>query len=104
MNSQKRRLFIALWLSVCFGSLTCRRAGAAAQFTPLGFLPNGNSFSFANDVSNGATLTVVGYANTTSIAQQAFIWTPTTGMVGLGGSSKAEAVSLNGTVVVGEDN
>ena len=67
----------------CILALT--QAASAALFVPLGFLPDGNYASFAMAVSDGpGPLTIVGYANTTTLAREPFRWTEADGMVGVG--------------------
>jgi probable HAF family extracellular repeat protein len=80
---------------------------APADFIPLGDLPGGLIASVAEGVSSDGT-TVVGASASTfgPIGDEAFLWTPATGMVGLGtlpgySNSRATSVSGNGTVVVG---
>jgi probable HAF family extracellular repeat protein len=90
-------------------------AGEAARWTAatgwvgLGDLPGGSFLSIATDVSadgsvicgNGTTVPYSPYS-----PQEAFVWTATGGMVGLGGlanpvNSRAEAISDDGTTIVG---
>src|SRR6478736_4720106 len=78
----------------------------AATFTPLGFLPDGYYYSEAFDVAADGRV-VVGEAHHGGLGNEAFRWTPETGMVGLGDiptgafQSQALAVSDNGGIVVG---
>ena len=82
-------LLLSLWVS----------ASNAATFTPLGFQAGGTS-SFAFDVSGDGS-TVVGYGGS-SLGDQAFYWTSTTGMVGSTvPSSFAYGVNQDGSVIVG---
>lgn len=83
----------------------------SASFQGLGFLP-GNSYSITTGVSADGSV-VVGYsANGADGPYQAFRWTATTGMVGLGfvpggtsaASSSASGVNSDGSVIVGYDN
>lgn len=81
---------------------------AAATFEPLGDLPGGQFASWAYGVSaDGNTVVGQSYADAN---QQAIVWTPQGGMVGLGylptlpGStpaSSAEAANADGSVIVG---
>jgi len=72
----------------------------------LGDLPGGNFDSYANDISADGT-TVVGWSSSAvGTLHEAFRWTATGGMVGLGGLgnavvSYANGVSADGTTVVG---
>jgi probable HAF family extracellular repeat protein len=80
--------------------------GLAASFTPLGDLPGGELYSTAYDVSGDGQV-VVG-TGTSSTYSEAFRWTAATGMVSLGGltrpgNSTGEAVSADGTTIVGLD-
>jgi probable HAF family extracellular repeat protein len=77
-----------------------------ASFKGLGHLPGGDD-SFAYAVSGDGT-TIVGWGRNLEGNQEAFVWTSTSGMVGLGdlsgGSfySLANGVSGDGSVVVGQ--
>ena len=87
---------------------------AATGAVGLGDLPGGTYFSSANGVSDDGDV-IVGYANYNLGVSDAFLWTPTLGMVnlqdhlvalgvtGLSGWSlrRAEAVSDDGTTIVG---
>jgi probable HAF family extracellular repeat protein len=91
-----------------------RLGGEAVRWTAgggmagLGVLPTANSYSEALGVSADGAV-VVGSSHSVGGAEEAFRWTSDGGMVGLGGlpagegffSSRAEAVSANGTVVIG---
>src|SRR5262245_31107084 len=55
----------------------------AASLTPLGDLPGGDFFNLAEAVSADGS-TVVGFSSSNS-GNQAFRWTASAGMVGLGG-------------------
>ncbi len=100
-----RKSIAAAVLSGVIGGFAGLCHAQTVRFTPLGFLPvNGNFYSYAENVSDGnGTVTVVGEANTTSVASEAFSWTKAGGMVGLGGYSSASGVSADGSVVVGSD-
>jgi probable HAF family extracellular repeat protein len=75
-----------------------------ATFTPLGYLPGGTS-SYALGVSDVGSV-AVGWSQSTE-GQQAFRWTPSGGIIGLGDlpagafNSFATDVSADGSVVVG---
>ncbi len=75
-----------------------------ATFTPLGILPGGTQ-SFATGVSNVGSV-AVGWSHSTE-GPQAFRWTPSSGITGLGDlpggpfNSFADDVSSDGSVVVG---
>src|SRR5262245_44852383 len=77
--------------------------GRAITFVPLGFLGGGTS-SQASALSDDGT-TVVGWGTSSSAPNEAFVWTAGGGIQGLGTnglrSSFAEAVSGDGSVVVG---
>jgi len=82
-------------------------ANAATEFTPLGDLPDGDTRSFARDVSADGSV-VVGLASSAP-GLEAFRWTSAGGMVGLGRlgggtDSQAYGVSDDGSVVAGEGN
>ena len=88
-------------------ALCCRAGHAAATFTPLGDLPGGAFYSAINYggiSADGAV--VVGDSNSAS-GPEAFRWTLSGGMVGLGDlprgpfNSEANGVSADGSVVVG---
>jgi len=82
--------------------------GIVPSFAWLEDLPGGNFYSKAWDVSADGNV-IVGESHSAQ-GQQAFRWTPSEGMVGLGdlpgGSfySRAYGVSGDGTVVVGQSN
>lgn len=85
--------------------LACTPAFAQSQFVPLGDLPGGDVFSGATAINPDGTA-VVGFG-WNGTATEAFLWTPTGGMVGLGllpggWSTIAADVNGDGTVVVGE--
>lgn len=77
----------------------------AARFVPLGFLP-GSDFSHGNDISGDGKV-VVGQSTSTQNAQ-AYRWTETGGMEGLGflspeaPDSEAWGISDDGSTIVGE--
>ena len=81
-------------------------ARATPMFVPLGDLSGGSFASRATAVSADGSV-VVG-ESTTASGQEAFRWTQSGGMVGLGSlsaesSSRAFGVSSDGSVVVGTD-
>ena len=87
---------------ICF-----TQSSIAASFQGLGALPGGSSFSIAYDISaDGSTVVGRSYSET---GLQAFRWTSSSGMVGLGNLpgassgdfSEAYAVSADGSTVVG---
>ena len=97
--------FVVLAGSVALSFAPASRA--APMFVPLGFLPGG-SYSIARAVSADGSV-VVGEAVTPSQpGGEAFRWTPSGGMVGLGAlrafdttMSTARGVSADGSIVVG---
>lgn len=74
-------------------------ARAGVTFTPLGYLPGGTALSEAIRVAADGSV-IVGLSDSAS-GTQAFRWTSSTGMVGLG-SGAAYDVSDDGLVVVGQ--
>lgn len=73
-------------------------------FYPVGDLPGGEVRSFAFDVTDSGV--AIGYSLATNNEWEAYIWTPSSGMTGLGilpGTvfSQANAISADGRVVVG---
>jgi probable HAF family extracellular repeat protein len=82
------------------------QAGLAATFTPLGYLPGGSGYSFATNISGDGT-TVVGESRNGAGTNEAFRWTKSLGMQGLGDlpggefQSRAYSASTAGDVVVG---
>src|SRR5262245_22619149 len=77
---------------------------AAVSFQGLGDLPGGGTLSHALSVSADGS-TVVGYSSSTA-GTQAFRWTQSSGIQGLGfvdtdTNSRANDVSADGSVVVG---
>ncbi|NJN33002.1 MAG: PEP-CTERM sorting domain-containing protein [Saprospiraceae bacterium] len=85
--------------SVLIGLSAITSPTEAASFTGLG-LP-GDSFSTAYDVSADGS-TVVGFSGNGISRMEAFRWTQTSGIVGLGGyASAAYGVSADGSVIVG---
>lgn len=76
-----------------------------ARFLPLGDLPGGTFESVARGISPGGDF-VVG-SSRSAAGTEAFLWSPSTGMVGLGDLSggavdaEAKGVSTDGAVVVG---
>src|SRR5262249_20178086 len=95
-----RRAFFAAILS-----LATVTAPARADFVPLGFLPGGST-SLAFAVSADGTV-VVGQA-ISAMGPEAFRWTATSGIEGIGDlpggefSSIAFGASGDGTVIVGQ--
>jgi len=94
-----------------FGTPTSRQAARGSRneglfFGGLGYLPGGsNASSSANAVSVDGSV-IVGVSTSASSEQEAFRWTPATGMVGLGflpggTASAANLVSGDGSIVVG---
>ncbi len=82
----------------------------ATHFQGLGYLPGGTGESWARNASADGSV-VVGWSRNASGVNEAFIWTSSTGMVGLGqlpaettssSYSNAYAISADGSVVVGE--
>jgi uncharacterized membrane protein len=72
-----------------------------AGFAGLGDLPDGDFASAALDVNANGTV-VVGYGSAAD-GRQAVRWTPTTGLVSLGGdTSMARGVDDSGDIIVGE--
>ncbi|MEM6256679.1 MAG: PEP-CTERM sorting domain-containing protein [Planctomycetota bacterium] len=110
----KSKLALSIALSAAASSVSVR----AADFIPLGDLPGGAFFSRAQAISADGT-TVVGYSKASDVKgggaviagdDQAFRWTLSGGMVGLGDLaggtpvSRAYGVSGNGMVIVGGSN
>jgi probable HAF family extracellular repeat protein len=103
-----RSIYCTVLLSALFAmSLggTASHAFAAASLTPLGDLPGGDFFNIAEAVSADGS-TVVGFSSST-FNNEAFRWTASSGMVGLGGlmydgsgESGAAGVSDDGSIVV----
>jgi len=95
-------------MALLLSSAAISQSSFAATFTGLGFLPGSTDSSSAGDVSlNGV---VVGNANNAAGKQEAFRWTASTGMQGLGilganpaGNlrSYANGVSADGSVITG---
>ena len=109
----------ALLASLVLAVLSATRQGDAAlqiqgatHFQGLGYLPGGSRESWARDASADGSV-VVGWSRNASGVNEAFIWTSSTGMVGLGqlpgdttssSYSNAYAISADGSVVVGESS
>ena len=73
-----------------------------AEFIPLGDLPGGLFSSNATSVDASGTIVVGSSSSNSPVAQAgAFIWTETGGMAGIGDGAGAEAVSSDGSTVVG---
>ena len=93
-------LLLAITSLPAYGSIT---------FTPLGFLSDSNFYSEARAVSNNGI--VVGSSASGIRGRQAFRWTATGGLEGLGSlgggtvrpMSYAYGISADGVVIVGED-
>ncbi|MFN0198646.1 MAG: PEP-CTERM sorting domain-containing protein [Planctomycetaceae bacterium] len=103
------RLMKVLLVCVLPLTLMCTPLYAAMVFIPLGDLPGAfgttDFYSVAHGVSNDGS-TVVGMSASGN-GQEAFRWTTSLGMVGLGflpttGSSYASDVSADGSVIVGQ--
>ncbi len=82
---------------------------AASTITALGDLSGGNVSSTAFGVSNDGQIVVGQSSSAVSSSGEAFKWTPSGGMVGLGllpggSTSIARAVSRDGTTIVGDAN
>jgi len=96
---------VGSWALALALGLAPASSGATALFVPLGQLLDGAA-TVANDVSGDGT-TVIGRATTAGGSGEAFVWTASGGMVGLGdlptgnSSSQAWAVSGDGSVVAG---
>jgi probable HAF family extracellular repeat protein len=74
----------------------------AAEFIPLGDLPGGLFGSNATSVDASGTVVVGSSSNISPVAQAgAFVWTETDGLMGIGDGAGAEAVSGDGSTVVG---
>jgi len=95
---------VSILFCVAFASLSCGKS--EAQITGLGFFEDGDS-SFASDVSGDGT-TVVGSARDADGVNRMIRWTANEGLVNLddgsGGSSSAESVSFDGSVIVGRQS
>jgi probable HAF family extracellular repeat protein len=84
-------------------------SSAASTITALGDLPGGSVSSSAYGVSNDGQVVVGQSSSTVSSTGEAFKWTPSGGMVGLGllpggSTSYARAVSRDGTTITGDAN
>src|SRR4030042_5948226 len=95
------RLISGITLSLVFTTLVF-----GASFEGLGDLPGGSFSSYAQGVSGDGSV-VVG-SSTAASGEQAFRWTPSTGIGSLGNlpdgnfiESSANEVSANGDVIVG---
>lgn len=82
-------------------------AAAQVTFQGLGYLPGGREESWARAVSADGSV-VVGWSDIADGRYEAFRWTPTTGLLGLGSmpsgdnlQSNAYGVSADGSVIVG---
>lgn len=78
-----------------------------ARFEPLGFLPGAKfgTFSEANDISADGTV-IVGVSSSAngSNGQEAFRWTETEGMIGLGEFTLVERFAENAAAISGDSN
>jgi probable HAF family extracellular repeat protein len=99
-----KQVFVAAAITV--GVMPVVSADAQAFFSGLGDLPGGHFESAANDVSTDGQ-TVVGWS-VSRFGKEAFRWTASTGMVGLGAlpgapvsDSQARGVSGDGSIVAG---
>jgi hypothetical protein len=96
-----RRLLLTLLLLLSAGSVSAR----AAEFIPIGAPPTEGSTNYATALSRDGS-TVVG-ARENGGGSEAFLWTRSTGQLGLGDLpgadvfSVANGVSRDGAVVVG---
>ena len=100
------RRFLFIVLGFYPASACVPTPAMAAEFHRLGDLPGGNFYSRAEDVSADG-LTVVGYSQSIAGNEvEAFRWTQVEGMTDLGDagepSSRAHAVSADGSFIVGE--
>ena len=93
---------VALWILIFSSN------AMAAQFHELGFTPGRTNSSTATDVSDDGSV-VVGYSRGSGISDsEAFRWTLSGGMAGLGDLSggvfysQANGVSADGSIVVGQ--
>jgi probable HAF family extracellular repeat protein len=102
--------FLVVLVSVFLLGSTSNNFLMATGFQGVGHLPvdhNGFKGSFALDLSADGTI-VVGDSSTLSDATEAFKWTASDGVIGLGDlpgnshRSTANAISANGSVIVGE--
>lgn len=95
----KEFLFIALFMA--------RPAYAISMFIPLGDLPGGAYFSTAMGVSDDGQVVTGGSSSNVGNQFEAFRWTSSTGMVGLGVVSPNEprsigsGISADGSTIVG---
>ncbi len=108
-----QKLFHLLTFSVALSLASSFNSVQAASFTGLGDLPGGTFYSQASGISGDGS-TVVGYSRTSNNRAEAFgwraeafRWTESEGMIGLGGlglnfPSVAWAVSGDGSTIVGE--
>jgi probable HAF family extracellular repeat protein len=97
------------YIIICTGILLAAHAArGATTFTPLGDLPGGSFRSIALGISGDGS-TVVGSSSSATSGSQSepFLWTSSTGMVGLGylgvgsGDGRAESVNPTGDIIVG---
>lgn len=96
---------LATILCLIFGLLAAGKCNAAVVFFGLGYLPGGATESWARGTSGDGSV-VVGWSINGAGKYEAFRWTESTGMIGLGHlpgdeNSNAYAVSEAGDVVVG---
>jgi hypothetical protein len=96
----RRRSLAFLGLAVSVA--TAPAMSRATSFTGLGFLPGGGH-SIAEAVSDGSVVVGTSAVVGTS-GSEAFRWTSSGGMVGLGfATAAANGVSADGSVVVGQE-
>jgi probable HAF family extracellular repeat protein len=88
-----------LWFSIS------NQPARAAVFIPLGDLEGGQVESYAFAVPGDSKAMVVVGVSSSKFGQEAFYWTPASGMVGLGdlpgGQFQSAALGVSGSVVVG---
>jgi uncharacterized membrane protein len=76
------------------------RDDEVARFIGLGDLPGGDTASYARDVSDSGEV-IVGWSRNDA-GDEAIRWTPTSGLIGLGGlESQAHGISPDGQLIVG---
>ena len=103
-----RSMNVLMTTALIAGGVVVAGPARADEFQGLGFPSGGGNYSEAKGVSADGTV-AVGYADFGGYSYEAFRWTLTDGMVGLGilpgGSfSVAYATSADGSVVVGESD
>lgn len=82
--------------------IACETITQASEFIPLGDLPGGHFSSLARGVNASGTI-VVGSSSSDSVVAGAgaFVWTVSDGIAGIGDGAFAEAVSSDGSTIVG---